>query len=374
MRKKYKYQVGEVVNESLKIVERIQLEVQYTRKGVEGSFMSNAYIVQSLAYPDAPVYRVREVNLVNGFQDSYKAGRRVYIGNSLYNIEHIRPYLVDTEEAKTITPSSNKKILTKCPNCNRRKRMSPNKLTSRPYSCSNCSKGTSYPELFMMAYLEVKGIKYEYQKTYEDLPNRRFDFYTEEWGIIETHGLQHYKNSTNWNSLDITIQSDKEKQEYCKENSIPYIEIDARESSFTFIRDNINRSILPSITKEEQQLILKHIESNKRYPVKEIVKLYKEGKSTIEIGKIYNIDKSTVRRLLKKLNTPRRKEGRQVGSVPHNRKKVKCVNTKEIFSCSREACEYYGLNIRTGIASVCSGKRNYAGTYKGMKLQWEYVD
>ena len=78
MRKSYKYQVGEVVNETLKIVSKTTLP--------NGRYKRKAYEVQSLAYPDAPTYVVNESKIVAGFKDSYKAGRRVYKGED--NYEH----------------------------------------------------------------------------------------------------------------------------------------------------------------------------------------------------------------------------------------------------------------------------------------------
>lgn len=363
MRTKYKYQVGEVVNGTLKIIEQTRHGKQ-NRKG---------YIVQSVNYPDAPVYSVLEEKLYLGQGCAYTSGRRVYEGNSIYSIERLRPYLVDIEEAKTITCNSRKKVRTKCPGCEREKYVIANKLTNRPYNCPVCTKGTSYPELVMLIYLEVKGIEYEYQKVFDDLPNRRFDFYTENYGIIETHGLQHYEDSGGVMNYRASTKSDKEKQEYCKENSIPYIEIDARESSFTFIRDNINRSILPSITKEEEQLILNRIECNKRYPVKEIVKLYKEGKSTVEIGELYNINHKTVGGILRKCNVTLNGFDREYFKTSHS-KRVRCTTTGKDFNSTKEAENFYNLNSTGGITRVCKGEREYSGTYKGKKLKWVYIN
>src|SRR5699024_91461 len=247
----YNYQVGEIVNNSLKIVKQIRIpnSKKYTQIGYE---------VQSTTYIEAPTYIVTEDSINQGKKDGYLTGHRIFEGNSIYSIESLRPYIVDKEEAKTVSKSSNRnKIKVRCDNCNREKLMTPNKLTDRGFSCNFCSSNISYPELFMMAYLEVKGIKYEYQKVFKDLPNRRFDFYLPESNtVIETHGEQHYKkynkNSSWSNSYGKTIKSDKLKKEYCNSKCITYTEIDCRESSFSYIFDSINLSNLESIVREEE--------------------------------------------------------------------------------------------------------------------------
>ena len=366
MRKtEYKYQVGEVVNDTLKIVRQ-------TRSPNGKNKTCKSYEVQSLVYPDAPTYISSESTLKRGCGCSYKYGKRVYVGNSLYSVEHIRPYLIDIKEAKKIAKNSTKKINFKCSQCNIVKKMAPYTLIKHGIMCPKCSKGTSYPELFMMAYLEVKGIEYEYQKVFDDLPNRRFDFYLpKENVVIETHGAQHYSNSSAWNNLNTTTQSDKEKQGYCRANNISYTEIDARKSNFKFIKDSVTDSNLSNINSKENELILKHIENNKRYCTKEIVKLYKEGRSTIEIAKIYNISYTTISNILLK-------NGISIRTVKQARSKpVRCVNTNEIFNSISEACVELNISnsARGNISSVCKGKRSYAGKHPitGEKLKWEYV-
>uniref|UniRef100_A0AAU8GRW0 Homing endonuclease n=1 Tax=Mammaliicoccus phage MSShimriz1 TaxID=3230127 RepID=A0AAU8GRW0_9VIRU len=372
MKTGYKYQVGEVVNETLRIVSQTILIVGTKRK-----VNRKAYEVQSLVYLDAPTYTVLESKLSNGFQDSYKAGRKVYEGNSIYSVKHIRPYLIDVEESKTVSKgNSRRKIECMCPDCGYKKNIAPYTLAKHGIMCPICSKGTSYPELFMMAYLEVKGIKYEYQKVFKDLSNRRFDFYLPEENIvIEIHGLQHYENSTNWNSYYKTRKSDKEKYDYCIKNNIKYVDIDARESSYKFIKNNINRSVLPSIVSKEKKVIIEYISSNKKYPVKEIINLYQKGFSSIEIGERYNLHYSTIVRILKKSNIILR--GAKVKNKPSSKRiPVKCLNTGDIFSHAGDARAKYNLPPKSKIHECCKGKRKSAGKHPitGVPLQWEYVD
>lgn len=368
-KRKYKYQVGEVVNGNLKIVEQ-GWHIQKSggkRKG---------YTVQSVNYPDAPTYTISEIKLNSGQGCSYTQGSRIYKGNSLYSVEHVRPFLVDIEEAKAISKGSHKKIVFKCPECSKERYTEVRQVVYQSYYCPSCDRGTSYPELFMMAYLEVKGIKYEYQKVFHDLPNRRFDFYIEKYGVVETHGRQHYSNDGTMLDYNRTQKSDKEKKEYCKNNTIPYIEIDARESTFKYIRDSINNSMLPNISEKEEIIILKYIENNKRYPVREIIELYNKCKNAVEVGNHFGVSRDIVAGVLRRNNIKlvnKTTYGKRGGHILS--RKIKCLTTGEIFNCIVDANDKY--NISTGcISRTCSGKRKSAGKHPitGEKLRWVYVD
>lgn len=58
-------------------------------------------------------------------------------------------------------------------------------------------------------------------------------------------------------------------------------------------------------------------------------------------------------------------------------RKVKCLNTGEVFNSCREAADWCGLVGTSGIASVCNqGKQKTAGVHPTTKekLKWGYVD
>lgn len=60
----------------------------------------------------------------------------------------------------------------------------------------------------------------------------------------------------------------------------------------------------------------------------------------------------------------------------HNSKRVRCLNTKEIFGSCEIAGNYFGINHPSHIKEVCNGTRNYCGTHPETKehLDWEWVD
>ncbi|WBF81951.1 hypothetical protein [Staphylococcus virus vB_SurM-PSU6] len=350
----YKYQVGEIVNGTLKIVSQ-------TKKG-KRNFKS--YEVQSLIYPDAPNYTVFESSLLNGSGCAYKSSQRIYEGNSLYSIESLRPYIVDVEEAKTISKGSSKyKIKVKCTECQKEKLMTPNKLSTRGYFCELCDKGTSYPENFFKSYLKVKGIKYEYQKVFKDLPNRRFDFYLPESNtVIETHGIQHYKESGNWDFKE-TQKSDQIKKEYCQEHNINLVIIDSSKSNFQFMKNTINKTkVLEPIQDSDINLILKNIEEIRNYPIKKIIGMNKKGSNTKEIENELGVPQATVLNILNRHNLSAKRK-----------KSVRCRTTGEEFESITEAQKKYHA---PNIGNACKNRKSFSGRHPetNMKLKWEYIE
>jgi very-short-patch-repair endonuclease len=85
--------------------------------------------------------------------------------------------------------------------------------------------------------LRENNIDFEREKTFKDLPRRRFDFYIPSLNrVIEFDGKQHFQPCS-WNKteedFDISITRDEEKNIYCFKNSIEIIRIPYTE------RDNI---------------------------------------------------------------------------------------------------------------------------------------
>lgn len=351
--KKHIYKVGEVVNSELEIIKKSR-----------NKFNHKSYIVKSLVYPDAPYYNIDESNIKKGTGCAYKNNKRIYEGNSLYSLEWIRPYIINIEEAKRISPKSSRKIQMQCPECKQKKDIAPNTVHDYGFSCPKCNINISYPEQFFIAYSKVKNLPFKHQQM---LPgsNRRFDSidYTNKV-ICEQWGIQHYDTDNKW--YKESYEQDKDKRKYAKDNGWLLIELDCSKSSFDYIKNSINKcKYLPSIKKDEEDAIMDLIEDNKRYPIKEITDMYLSGKSTYEIGALLNINYSTVSRILSKNNVSLR-DSHEISS-----KKVRCINTGEIFISISEAQRFYNTK---NISNVCNGKRKSSGTLNGQPLKWEFVE
>lgn len=64
----------------------------------------------------------------------------------------------------------------------------------------------------------------------------------------------------------------------------------------------------------------------------------------------------------------------QIGTI-YSKRKIRCIETNEIFESIQEAMNWCGLKSNSGIYTSCSGKGNSAGKHPitGEKLHWEYV-
>lgn len=418
LNKEYLYKVGEVVNETLKIVEQIRIPDKTGKK-------CKGYLVQSLMYPDTKPYEKTERHLKRGQGCAYTSGNKTCPENSLYTHTEIHGNLINIKQAKTIPPNYTKKVLFQCDNedCKNTKKMLPYNLIRQGFGCQVCGRGKSYPELYFMSYSDVMCAGFIPEQTFEDFKDHRFDFVNYEKRIIvETHGMAHYKEIGGHMDHKRTVASDKRKRKYCKENNWTLIELDCRISSFEHIRKSIaNEPLLENITEKNIKDMLEIMKKNKRYPTKEIIELYtlemltareigkifnfsestigrildrnnietRRGKvlnesdvidlytnkkvSSIKIANIYEVSSSTIIRILENNNTPRRDASDYERGASPNRKKVKCITTGVTFNSVTKAQEWAIQGSK--ISEVCKGKRKTAGKHPvtGEKLYWEYV-
>lgn len=96
--------------------------------------------------------------------------------------------------------------------------------------------------------------------------------------------------------------------------------------------------------------------------------------------KLSELSKGTIRSEKTKEKMSQAAKQREEEKKQRGRKrerKVKCLNTGEIFESCRKAANWCGLVGTSGIASVCNkGKQKTAGVHPltKEKLKWEYVD
>lgn len=289
----YLYEVNEIVNETLRIVEQTR-DKKNNRK---------AYVVQSLTYPNPKNnYTMLEGNLKKGCKCAYISGQRICEENSLYSYEHIRPYIVDIEYSKTIAPNNDNPITVKC-ECGKEKQTTPKILVRDSFSCTVCGIGLSYGQLAFNSYSYYFKLNYKFEIT-DLLKGRRFDaiLYNQSdiINIVEIQGRQHTEKNHEWHG-DSHAQ-DSEKRKFCKENNILLIEIDMRISSWGYFKEQINKcEQLPNINEADEKEILKIMKDNKRYDVKEIIRLYEvENLTLASIGEKYNRSSVTIANILKR--------------------------------------------------------------------------
>lgn len=234
--------------------------------------------------------------------------------NDIATTSHeLLPCFVNIEDAYNYVIGSSQKILAKCPNCGYIRNIRINALKKLVGgSCPKCGDGFSYPEKFMLNVLEQLQINpiTQFGRTSKSwCGSYKYDFYFEynnEHYIIETHGEQHYRESTNLKrTLKQEQENDRLKKELALLNGINhYIVIDCRKSELEWIKDNILKSELKYVFDLNTIKWDKCNEESHKNLVKEICdcwnnKAYNE--SMMDLAKIYPyINKATIRAYLKK--------------------------------------------------------------------------
>ncbi len=95
---------------------------------------------------------------------------------------------------------------------------------------TSCGCIRSKGELKIKQLLNNLNIQFQTEYTFQDLPQRRFDFYLPQLNIcIEYDGKQHYDYVNTWHktieNFNQSIERDKEKNQYCLIHNIPLIRI-----------------------------------------------------------------------------------------------------------------------------------------------------
>ena len=359
-------------------------DVGHASAGINGK----GYWFKCLDHPEHKPEQKNINSLTGGSQSSIDC-------HQCNSIAIVRPdlvqFLVNNEDAYLNSIGMTVKIPMKCPNCGYEKEMSPNHLVHlNGVSCPRCSDGVSYPEKFIFNALEQLGIMFNVQlgrNTFEWCGNLKYDFYIPKLNcIIETHGLQHYRDSTGgWKRTSLSkIQSnDIHKELLAKKNGIThYIVLDCRESKMQWIKNGIMKSNLRKLLKIEESSVDWEKCNGEAFSsiVKKVCDLWSGGiKSVSSIVRATKLGTCTVGRYLKK--------GAVIGwcdydpklEIKNNyktrSKRVICLTTNQAFNSQTEAGRVYNVDPNT-IGRCCSGKRFYktAGKHPitGECLTWKY--
>lgn len=349
----YKYSVGEVTPNNHRIIEQKRVR---NRKG---------YKVQCLL--TEVVYDINEYDLLKITSSKYACNQEVYKGNSFNTVyPDMTKYLINPKEGDLNTYGSGSRVKVKCPHCNYTKETYFYVLGESGMGCPLCKDYMSFPERLAYEYFKLKGIEFIHQYP---LQGKRVDFVMEYEGkqtFTEINGRQHYENH-GWHDSHIhTKASDRFKREYCKKNNINLVEIDASNSNFHFIYNNLGK-VFGYLSKGEENELKVKLRQREDKLASVVVSMYKEGYTWGAIERETGKNHGYLTRVLHNQGLIGKRERL-------NKKKVKCVTTGKEFNSIKEAVSYYNLPKTCKIGMVCRGQRDYAGNIEGVKLQWEYIE
>jgi len=342
-----------------------------------------------------------ELKYISGFTHGQKGSLDCNKCNTLaVTHPHLIPYLVNIDDAYKYSFGSTIKIPMKCQNCGCGKLISPNTLLIQGFSCNKCSDNISYPQKFIFNVLKQLNIEFKSElsrTTFEWCSKYKYDFYISQVnGIIETHGQQHYEQTSGkWGSLDEIQENDKDKEELAKANNIDhYIIIDCRKSELEWIKNNImnrdsNRPNQPCLAevlnfKEEDINWLECHEWACSSLVKEVCNMWNGGIGSIQnIKNKLKISISSINRYLKQgvrlgwcnYDPEEENEKNIIKTKQRQSKKVVCTTTGKVFYSITQASTYYKID-ESSISKVCRKKQKSAGKHPITKkpLEWMYYD
>lgn len=217
--------------------------------------------------------------------------------------------LANPEEGYKFMQFSSKKVDWKCPTCDsviKNKQISL--ISIRGLKCPICSDNMSVPEKVMYCLLKELGVNFEQEKRFDWLNNRLYDFYLSDNNIIiEMHGEQHYSTKgfvVNEKDLLENQKIDKFKREMAiKEGISFYIEIEARESDYEYIKNNILSSKLPAlIDLNNVSWTSVFLNCSKSLNI-EVLELWETGIPVGEVAKLAGIHVATARNILIKFQS-----------------------------------------------------------------------
>lgn len=305
----------------------------------------------------------------------YCTGVSVLVGfNDLATVRpDVAKMLKNKDDGNQFTYGSNEYVEFICPNCGSVVKACIKHVCRRGLSCPHCADGVSYPNKFGRAFLyQLPILNYEPEYSPEWLKPYSYDNYFEFNGIkyvLEMdgglgHGHKEYKS----NKKDtIGAERDRIKDSLADKHNIVVIRVDCLESDMNYIKNSILQSQLSNVFDLSRIDWLKCEEAAQNSLVKASCELYMSGiQRTEDIGKMLHIDKTTVRRYLKR--------GTKLGLCDFNPSNsptpIALVDADEniimTFRSFRECVdkirELYGIIInRRKIKDFCELKQSYKG-------------
>lgn len=375
--KGFKFEINQNIKDNKRDLTIIDKE--YRKKLIKKSFENQKYYKYHCNKCGNEDW-IREGNLINSRGCPVCSKHKAKLGiNTIWDTDRWMCNLgVSEEDAKKYSRGSSRKITVKCPNCGREKKIVINSIYLYQSIGCSCGDGKSYPEKFVMNFLEQLNVSFEVEYSPDWIDNKRYDFHIEDINcIIETHGKQHYSIKTNFKScggrnFNQEQQNDKIKRETALKNGIKhYIELDCSESNMNYIKNSILNSEISKLFDLSNIDWLKCSEFACKNRIKEACEYWNNGtKSTIKIGKIMKLTSTTIKEYLKqgKINNwcdynPDMQK-KKVLLENHNKvkKKIICLENNRIFNSIKEASNFYKIDA-SSISSVCKGRRKTAGGF-----------
>lgn len=371
-----KIEVGQIIKTDIQDMTILEVFHKINKKG------NKIQYVKYKCNKCGNIHDIRKPHLLNGVSCSVCGKKSKKIIKGINDVATTNPsvmkYLVNKKDGYENGRNSKKLVKVKCPDCGRflgEKRLSV--LCDYGKQKCICNDNISYSEKFMFDILTQLNIDFMTQVTssvFSWCKKKRYDFYLiDKNTIIETNGMQHYKENTYFSkNLSEQRKSDYEKRELALNNGINnYIQLDCRKSEKEYIKNSILNSKLNELYDLSNINWSKADQFATKNLAHEFCLYYEENKNNLSVNEmfqIFKIGKSQGYNYLHK--------GNEYGWCKyypnHGRKKVLFIENNEIFESTQECAEIlskrYNLNLSNrSIRSACRSKTNY---YKGLHFKY----
>lgn len=352
---------------------------------------------------------IEESNLLKGVGCGCCSGKVVVEG--INDIATTNPELVNffkyKEDAKNYTANSNKKVIVKCPDCNKEKLIIIQSMYENKSISCGCGDGFSYPSKIINSVLIQLGVNFtqEYSPDYlvpkEGRKSRKYsDFYLPDYNlVIEVDGKLGHEGGITYSksnkSLDELVAIDKWKDKQHLKHGNQTIRINCFQSDLDYIKNSILHSKLINIFDLSKIDWCKcqefAINNNKVKDVCDLWNNKRDWETTYDLAKKLNITVSTVRRYLKngtdvgwtnynpdiekkKMHKKLAERSKNINSIIFS-KKIEIFKdgiSQGVFKSSKELSEkselLFGVELQyTSIMRAARGERNQ---YKGFTFKY----
>lgn len=360
------YDVGDIINDGHRYLKILNAKKILTNRKDGKNYMAKMYHLQCLNCGWDNLW-LEECDIKRGRGCSCCSGKTVVPG--INSVADIYPWITDYfiggyNEASKYTPYTEKRVIFQCPYCKEKSQpfLISNIIKNHGFSCS-CKSSLSFPELLMKKLLDKLGITYTHQltnKTFDWVGKYRYDFYLPYYNmIIETHGIQHYKESSlTQRTLQEEIDNDNIKINLAKSNSIDYyFIIDCSESSISYIQKSIlNNSKMCSLL-NINEISFSGLELYDDNEYTNICNLWNNTEySILTISNKLGLDRERVKNILllsaKNGHTNFSNEqmnNRKIKSISQKSKPIQCIDNgicfKNVYLCESLSPDLFGIKL-----------------------------
>lgn len=381
--REFKYNVGDIVNESLLITSRYR-DLKY-KDGREKNTLAKYYNYKCTVceYEDSRL----ESNMLKGNKCRCCTNQIIIPNiNSIMAKEELSwmvEYFYNKDDCYKYSKQCNESVKMICPECKTTKKMKISNLYNKGFSCSVCGDCFSFGEKLIRELLLYIKEPFKVQHKFDGF-NKKYDFYLKKSGeIIEVHGEQHYYGSMFDKDLEYQRKNDMFKYDIAVlhgyEYNKNYFVINYSKRDIFILFDEVKKiKMFSKISFNTFSEIYKKSHNSILLIVCETFNRMGKGVSASVVAKKLNLSKGTVATMLKR--------GNELGMCEYNpsefqglekrKRKIECYKDGMLIGEFNSIAETVKkINIEFGVkliqSSITLCCQNKQKLHKGYEFKYK---